>query len=202
MSAEVATFERVRAAVAGLRQRGLKATADRIIEITGGSKATVLGHLRRLRDDAMTEPESVPPAVIEIARPALLDVYEAGRRAEAERSKAMHDRTALMIDELETQIDELATENARLTQEATDRSETMTRDRADYAALAERCGGAEETIRTLEAALASERSEGAKRLADAMGKLDALLALHEMGSMMPGTRTPRRSQPPAASETT
>lgn len=195
MSAEVATFERVRAAAADLRQRGMKATADRIIEITGGSKQTILTHLRRLRDDAMTEPEVAPPAVIEMARSALFDVYDAGRRAEADRSRALHDRTALMIDELESQVDELSSENHRLAQAASDHADALVRERAENAALAERLNGTEETARTLEAALASERTEGAKRLADVMGKLDALLALHELASMTPGTRLPRRSSP-------
>lgn len=202
MSAEIATFERVRAAATGLRQRGISVTADRIIAITGGSKPTILGHLRRLRDDARGEPESVPPAVVEMARPALLEVYEAGRRAEAERSKALNDRTALMIGELESQIEELSADNARLLDEASDRAATMERDRTEGAALAERLSSAEESVRVLEAALASERADGAQRLADALGKLDALLALHELASMTPGTRMPRRTQPPADTKST
>lgn len=201
MSAEVATFDRVRAAALGLRQRGITATADRVMEITGGSKSTVLAHLRRMRGDSMTDQEAVPPAVIEMARPALMEVYEAGRRTEAERSRALHDRTALLIDELESQIDELASDNARLLQEASDRADTCARAREDSLALAERLSSAEETIRTLEASLASERSDGAKRLSDAMGKLDAVLALHELASMTPGTRMPRRAQTPPSGDT-
>ena len=107
MSAEIASLERVRQAVETIRRRNGKPTADNVISVIGGgSKKTVLSHLRTLRDPQPVD-DGVPPTVIEIARTALSEIYRAGGQSEADRSRAILERLSLSLDEQEAQIEEL-----------------------------------------------------------------------------------------------
>jgi hypothetical protein len=116
MSLEIATLERVRSASQSLRDRGVKVTAERVIEIIGGgSKGTVLGHLKSLRD-APQEQDDVPPQLIEMIRPAVSAVFAAGRRAESDHMRATMDRLAIVVDEQDAQIQELLHLNTTLEQ--------------------------------------------------------------------------------------
>lgn len=114
MSAEIASLDRVRAGVAHIRTGGGTPTADRVIAyLGGGSKATVLRHLKTLREGDAPE-ELVPPAVMELARSALAQIYSAGAKAEAEKSAAGLIRLTTAIEELEAQVDELDLENTAM----------------------------------------------------------------------------------------
>lgn len=188
MSAETATFERVRAAAAELRQRGITPTASRVLEVTGGSKSTVLTHLRRIREGVGTEADTLPPAVLEMARSALVDVYESGRRAEIDRQRAVTERTALAFIEQEEQIVELAAENARLEASVADAEATAADQKSIASAARASMAELEAKLEKVETELSREKAEGSARLVDAMSKLDALLALSEMSTMMPGVK--------------
>lgn len=116
MSSEVASLKAVKDAVAVLRQQGVNATADRVVELIGGSKSTVLQHLRTLRTQP-AEADELPAAVLEMARPLVRDIFSLGRQIEAERTQAANQHFSMTITEMGADIQKLAEENAELDKE-------------------------------------------------------------------------------------
>lgn len=133
MSVEIASLEKVREAVAALHQQSKRATAEAVIaEIGGGSKQTVLRHLKSIRSTVEPEAETVPQAVIDAARPILAQIFAMGIKAEALRGKDVNDRLHRHMADLETQVEELAasglaleTQIGRLKAELAARSEEL-----------------------------------------------------------------------------
>nr|WP_314256797.1 DNA-binding protein [uncultured Devosia sp.] len=114
MSAEIASLDRVRETVELLRRRGVAPTADRVIGLLGGgSKTTVLAHLKRLRE-ATEGDNDIPQHVIDMARGTVQEIYRAGMAVEAERVRAATERLAQALSDQEEQIEELAAQNTDL----------------------------------------------------------------------------------------
>jgi septal ring factor EnvC (AmiA/AmiB activator) len=116
MTAEVATHEKVQAAVEQLHRDGRKATADAVIAlIGGGSKPTVLKHLQKLRE-APTPSGEIPVALLDLVRPVLAQIYAQAIKDEQARTQDQVDRYHRLMGDLEAQVEELAA--AGLAQEA------------------------------------------------------------------------------------
>ncbi|MBJ3786404.1 DNA-binding protein [Devosia sediminis] len=173
MSNEIATLERVRDAVAALRQSGIQATAENVIKrIGGGSKSTVIGHLRVLRTKPV-EPDAVPPAVVELARSALAEIYQAGVKAEGERLRSLSERLSLLLEEQDVELQDLAVENARLENELSGlraAHETQTGECED---LRRRLLEADQQLRLSRSEADLERNE---RSETTIARLEALLS--------------------------
>lgn len=175
MTAEIATLERVVAAASELRDNGVRPTADRVIaRIGGGSKSTVLQHLRAIRD-CTKPPEQIPPEIMDAIRPAVAAVFNSGRSAGAEASRAATERFSAVVAELDEQIEELANDNSRLELAIADAIEASEVARSKIAQL-------EEDVRRGDARIAELRSmlTGAKpadeALLQALAKVEGMLA--------------------------
>lgn len=200
MSSEIASLDRVRHAVEVLRQRGVNATADRVIALTGGSKTTVLQRLRELR--TASGPETpVPPAIFDIARSALIEIYEAGQRAEADRARTATERLSVMLEEQEAQIEELADENVELSRNLTSATEELQAMRSANDTLAERLKESEATV----SALRREQEEDGETVADQLrAALERFQAMVEEAEIARGKRTgpnPQRGRDAAGDQT-
>lgn len=189
MSAEIASLEKVRAAATQIRANGETATADRVIAyLGGGSKATVLRHLKVLRD-ADQEVDIVPPGILDMAKAALAEIYQAGVKAGADRSAAGLVRLTASIGEVEAQIEELAAENEKLVEGL--ESMKLERDAALTRAI-----GLEATVAKTAQELQDARTELLQERGASAEKLAKLMARVEEGvasmSRLGGTlRLPR-----------
>lgn len=174
MSAEVATLDKVRQAAETLRRKGVRPTADRIIELIGGSKSTVLEHLRALRSTA-AEADELPISVIEMVRASLMDVYRAGRSAEAEKVRGATERLSQVVEEQDAQIEELMLDNERLTS-SNEQSERKTRESsAAEAASTDRVRQLEAENADLKAQLAAARASASQELRDALSRVESIV---------------------------
>lgn len=176
MSLEIASLEKVKSAVAHIRAHGGSATANLVIaHLGGGSKATVLRHLKTLRASDVPA-DAVPAAVMDLARAALTEIYAAGAKAEGDRSAAGLVRLTSALEELDTQVEELAVENEALR----DRLEVEAADRERTAALVEELRTTlARTARDLQTAkneLALERGAASERLGSLMTRFEASVA--------------------------
>lgn len=184
MSEEKASFERVKNAALHLRRQGIKATADRVIELTGGSKTTVLSHLKSLRENPADESD-LPQHVLELARATLTEVYAAGRKVGEDRQRALAERASIVLSEQEAQIDELVAENCALSGRIEDLLSQLSDAKEARTACQEELDKSRAKGAELEAALFADREKSTMALTDAMSKLDALLALSDFQTMMP-----------------
>lgn len=176
MSTEVATFDRVKAAAVALRGAGEKVTADTVIShIGGGSKATVLKHLKILRSESDAQ-QTLPPGVLEIAMPALSALFEAGVKTEAERVSAQSARQVRMMDELESQVEELASEVIKLSEQLGDSKIELSKMFDKYEASKRELTEARADLKRVDKEAAKDRDEFVKRLGHLMSKFEATLA--------------------------
>lgn len=105
MSSQIATLERVKAAVEALHAEGAKATADAVLaHIGGGSKPTVLKHLRTLREVKDAPAEPLPLNLLEKAKPVLADIFAAGAAAQEARTREQTERYHRIMSDLEAQL--------------------------------------------------------------------------------------------------
>lgn len=197
MTVEIATADRVREAVATLRRRGVKPTADKVIVlIGGGSKSTVLEHMKNLRN-LSAEDVDVPSAIVDLAKPVLAEVFAAGRAAEVERTRTATQRLAQLLEEQDEQVGELVAANETL-------DATITALRLELEGATQAIGTLEEqlamtgaTVGHLRGALAEERRTASIGLKDALSRLEALLLTHPAESVTgegePTTRPARRA---------
>nr|WP_314257246.1 DNA-binding protein [uncultured Devosia sp.] len=168
---EIASLEKVRWAAEALRKQGLTATADKVIRfIGGGSKATVLSHLRALRDEPVGASD-VPSSVMELARPVLGEIYRAGRAAEAENHRTTTARLSSVIEELDAQVEELIGLNTELET----RNAGLRKDLEQIADLRDRVRAADAENAVLRAELVRERDEGNDSIRKTLGRLTTLL---------------------------
>ncbi|MEO9299864.1 DNA-binding protein [Devosia alba] len=188
MSAEIASLERVRQAVDTIRRRNGTPTADRIIElIGGGSKKTVLSHLRTLRDP-QTEDDGVPAAIIEMARAALGDIYRAGGQAEADRARALAERLSTTLVELEVQIEELAEENGRSLQAIPEITRQRDEAWADRTRAEQRLAEALAANRSLESDLANEWLKRSQGIEKAIARIESIVSTASRSDKTPSPR--------------
>ncbi|WIJ25056.1 DNA-binding protein [Devosia sp. RR2S18] len=201
MSSEIATLERVKGAVVALRQGGSKVTASKVMDlIGGGSKSTIIAHMRTLRNGAGDEQE-VPAAVIEMARSALSDIYEAGRRAEADKLRAWSERMSLVVDEQDAEIQEFADECSRLEQATDNLSDQLQQLAAENAALHARSEKLEAENSELGRQLAEERGRATDELQKALSRVEVLVARtpqHGTSKFKRDLRTISLRRPPKA----
>ncbi|RYG87797.1 MAG: DNA-binding protein [Alphaproteobacteria bacterium] len=177
MSTEIATIEKVQAAVDQLHRAGHKATADAVIDVIGGgSKPTVLKHMRTLREQPKTEEVALPPSILDLVRPAAAQIYAEGSRAEAARNRDQVERLHRLLGDLEAQVEELASANssqeARIAELAARESEAAT-------ALAEAnrtIARQREDMSALQTELAGRNGEAASQLATLIGEFETKLA--------------------------
>lgn len=176
MSAEIATIERVRDAVAALREKGVRPTAARVIAaIGGGSKSTVLQNLRALRDEGPM-PEEIPTAVMDLVRPSVVAVFRAGRAAEAEKVRGATERLSLFIVEQDEQIAELASDNARLEQQISGLMEELGVAEATANNHIEALAEKDAEIASLRAQLLDERRSVEAGMQSALARMETLLS--------------------------
>jgi septal ring factor EnvC (AmiA/AmiB activator) len=170
MSSEIATLERVRAAVQDLHGEGAKATADAVISrIGGGSKPTVLKHLRVLR-------EIKPLSILEKAKPFLAEIFVAGSAAHETRTREQTERYHRMMSDLEAQVAEFEATIDRLERDRSDLSERL---KASERALGETASKLEQRdaeIAKLQAALADSQREQARHVTDRLASFEARIA--------------------------
>lgn len=86
MSSTIATFDAVKAAAEQLVAQNKQITAQSIITITGGSKSTVLPHLRRYREEVASAAviADAPPAFLyELADPLVRKIWTAAQQEAA-----------------------------------------------------------------------------------------------------------------------
>lgn len=172
MSAEIATFERVKHAADALRRRGTKPTAQAVIEmIGGGSKSTVLDHLKALRRQPIDE-EELPQAVMEMMRPAVLQAYQAGQQSEAERFRAASERLSLTVEEMDEQIAETARELDRSEQDKTELGRRIEELLAVNSDLQRRLNELDVAKAHLQVQLDEERTRFADGLKDALERME------------------------------
>ena len=192
MASEIATADRVRDAVATLRRRGAKPTADKVIVlIGGGSKTTVLEHMKHLRNQPAAEVD-LPNAILELAKPMLSEVFAAGRAAEADLTKAATQRLGVLLEEQDEQVVELvaanetlAAANSALQLEADANAQTI-------GTLEEQLSMAGATIGHLRDALAEERRTASMGLKEALSRMEAMLQTRPVEPMTSETDTTAR----------
>ena len=108
MSAEIASLEKVRAAVAQLHLNHQRATADAVIAaIGGGSKPTVLRHLKTLREEPQQPVTDLPAGILDLVRPVVAQIFAEGSKAEAARTRDQIERLHRMLGDLEAEVETL-----------------------------------------------------------------------------------------------
>lgn len=173
MSAEIASLEKVKGAVASIRAQGGTATADRVIaHLGGGSKATVLRHIRTLRE-AEPSGDLLPQTVLDMAKAALSDIYTAGVSAGTERGAAGLARLTTAIAELDAQVDELAAENAGLQTQLDTVSADHAKTTRALESLRDELTAANRDLQAAKNELAVERRGSAEKLGALMLRLEA-----------------------------
>ena len=108
MSEAIATRQAVQEAVGQLRRTGRKPTFSAVRDVLGGgSKETILGHLRDLRRDEFASSDvGLPTGLLDRARPLIELIYaEAQSNLEANHAGAT-DRYHRTMEELEIELDE------------------------------------------------------------------------------------------------
>lgn len=189
MSNPIATFDAVAAAVRDLRQAGGSPTAENVIRhIGGGSKRTVLDHLRVLRKSDSPPQAELPPGVLDIVRPALAELYAAGSAAEVERNRTRTERHDKLMDEMDVQIAELAAENERLQERVEDLMGTIERLQGECTTLEGRLGERTAELNALRAEATRESASGAS-LADMVARIEASLQTLAQPQPLVGKRT-------------
>ena len=175
MSAEIASLERVRDAVETIRRRNGTPTADGVIVmIGGGSKKTVLSHLRTLRDPQLGD-DGVPPAILELARHSLAEIFRAGGQAEADRSRILTERLSTALNEQEAQIEELADESSRHLQAIQELTRQRDNAVSDRKRLEKQLAEVSAAKRALETDLAQARLKRSEGIEQAIARIETLV---------------------------
>lgn len=174
---EIASLEKVQSAVAVLHAQGLNATADAVIaEIGGGSKTTVLKHLRAVRALEAKELDGVSSALLEAIKPGLLEIYHQGAQAEEKRTLEQTQRLHRFLGDQEAQIADFEIELQGVVDEKEGLSRTLGDIKARLAEAEEKCTRQAGEIEQLKAALAIAQSEQAvsARFLDALARIETV----------------------------
>jgi DNA repair exonuclease SbcCD ATPase subunit len=138
MTAELATFEKVTQAVEQLRRTGEKITSKRILDLVGGSKPTILKHMRALRSENFAAAASgggAPAFLVELAKPMLLQLMAAASTSEAQKFESLTQRYHEQMESLEAEVEEFGRIETALRQDNSDLTEKLTQADVEIALL-------------------------------------------------------------------
>lgn len=165
MTAEIATLEKVRAAVEQLHRDGLKATADGVISlIGGGSKPTVLKHMKALRELPQAADSTLPANVLDLLKPVAAQIYAEGGRAEEGRNREHTERLHRLLGDLEAEVEALATGNQSLEGELAKLRRLKAEAEVEAAKSGDTIARQADEITTLRAELAKRHAETASQI--------------------------------------
>lgn len=181
MSAEIASLEKVRAAVAQLHLNHQRATADAVIAaIGGGSKPTVLKHLKTLREEPQQPADDLPPGILDLVRPALAQIFAEGRKAEAVRTRDQIERLHRMLGDLEAEVETLGAVNTALDEQVVDLGRELDKSSKALSSAEAQIAAKDRKIEKLTAQLSEKEMAAQRKLAAAMkGFEERLTALAE-----------------------
>jgi predicted RNase H-like nuclease (RuvC/YqgF family) len=126
MREERATKQAVEAAIKQLEANGAQPTANRILEITGGSKSTVLRHMKELghgiaRRTGGEDADDVLPAVLlEKAKPFIKELMEGAAEIERAKYYSLTERYHRNMEDFESALEEDGKRIEALTAQNTD----------------------------------------------------------------------------------
>lgn len=177
MSAEIATLDKVKAAVAQLHQDGRRATADAVFAIIGGgSKPTILKHLKTLREEPKPADGDVPAAILDLGRPVLAQIFAEGGKAEAARNRDQIERLHRMLGDLEAEVEALATANLTQESKIADLEAELVRTAKALSTSEETISLKDRKIEQLQAELAQRDDTARKHLDETLRSFDDKLA--------------------------
>ena len=177
MSAEIATLDKVKAAVAQLHQDGRRATADAVFAIIGGgSKPTILKHLKTLREEPKPVDDDVPAAILDLARPVMAQIFAEGGKTEAARNRDQTERLHRMLGDLEAEVEALATTNVMQESKIADLEAELARTAKALATAEENIGLKGRKIEQLQSELAEREDTVRKHLDETLRGFDDKLA--------------------------
>jgi DNA repair exonuclease SbcCD ATPase subunit len=177
MSAEIATLEKVKAAVAQLHKDSQRATADAVIAIIGGgSKPTVLKHMKALREEPKAAEGDVPAGILDLARPMLAQIFAEGSKAEAARNRDQIERLHRMLGDLEAEVEALAAANLAQEGQLANIGAELTRTAKALSAAEESNATKDRKIAELQAELTERDATARQHLANTLAGFDERLA--------------------------
>lgn len=177
MSAEIASLEKVRAAVAQLHLNHQRATADAVIAaIGGGSKPTVLKHLKTLREEPPQAVDDLPAGILDLVRPVVAQIFAEGGKAEAARTRDQIERLHRMLGDLEAEVETLGSVNAVLEERVVELSIALERSNKALSAAEGQLAAKERKIEKLSTQLTERDAMAQSQLSEAMKGVDERLA--------------------------
>ncbi|ODT74102.1 MAG: hypothetical protein ABS76_37815 [Pelagibacterium sp. SCN 64-44] len=177
MSAEIASLEKVRAAVAQLHLNHQRATADAVIAaIGGGSKPTVLKHLKTLREEPPQAVDDLPAGILDLVRPVVAQIFAEGGKAEAARTRDQSERLHRMLGDLEAEVETLGSVNAVLEERVVELSIALERSNKALSAAEGQLAAKERKIEKLSTQLTERDAMAQSQLSEAMKGVDERLA--------------------------
>ncbi len=176
MTAEIASLEKVRAAVAQLHLNNQRATADAVIAaIGGGSKPTVLKHLKTLREEPQQPVNDLPASILDLIRPVVAQVYAEGSKAEAARTRDQIERMHRMLGDLEAEVETLGSVNAALDEQVVDLGRELEKSSKALSTAEAQIAAKDRKIEKLTAQLSEKQLVAQRQLAAAMKGFDERL---------------------------
>lgn len=178
MSAEIASLEKVRAAVAQLHLNNQRATADAVIAaIGGGSKPTVLKHLKTLREEPQQPVTDLPAGILDLVRPALAQIFAEGGKAEAARNRDQIERLHRMLGDLEAEVETLGAVNAALDEQVVDLGRELDKSSKALSSAEAQIVARDRKIEKMTAQLSEKEMVAQRQLAAAMKGFEQKLSL-------------------------
>lgn len=176
MSAEIASLEKVRAAVAQLHLNNQRATADAVIAaVGGGSKPTVLKHLKTLRQEPQQAADDLPAGILDLVRPALAQIFVEGSKAEAARTRDQIERLHRMLGDLEAEVETLGAVNTALDEQVVDLGRELDKSSKALSSAEAQIAAKDRKIEKLTAQLSEKEMAAQRKLAAAMKGFDERL---------------------------
>lgn len=180
---EIATLENVRSAVDVLQAQGKSATASAVIAVIGGgSKSTVLKHLREIHQIKGEALDDLPSVLLEAVKPHLVEIYKKGAKAEEIRVRDQTSRLHRLISQQDEQIDELASELEIVTRENAVLETKLIATKTALSDSEARWAQQAIEIEQLRKELAEARNEQSARFLDAVEQLNNALAAQASSS--------------------
>lgn len=176
MSAEIASLEKVRAAVAQLHLNNQRATADAVIAaIGGGSKPTVLKHLKTLREEPQQAEDDLPAGILDLVRPALAQIFAEGGKTEAARNRDQIERLHRMLGDLEAEVETLGAVNTALDEQVVDLGRELDKSSKALSSAEAQIVAKDRKIEKLTAQLSEKELVAQRQLTAAMKGFDERL---------------------------
>ncbi|MFD1255106.1 Chromosome partition protein Smc [Devosia equisanguinis] len=192
MNAEIASLEKVRAAVAQLHLDHQRATADAVIAaIGGGSKPTVLKHMKTLRQEPQQPVTDLPAGILDLVRPVIAQIFAEGSKAEAARTRDQIARLHRMLGDLEAEVEALGAANAALEERVAELGNDLERSNKALSAAEGQLAVRERKIEKLSAQLTERDSMVQSQLSEAMKGVDEKLA--QLAQRLTDAKTDRAS---------